>query len=377
MNFRRTRAMARKEVLHIIRDPRSLIAALAQPMFMLLLFGYALSLDVDRIPTVVYDLDRTPVSEGLIKTFRGSRYFQIVDEVHDYRPIERAIDTRRALMGIVIPTDYSRNLASGKQTQLQILLDGSDSNTASIARGYAEGVIQTYALEARNQAQIQRVGSVVQPPLEARVRVWYNTDLVSRNYIVPGLIAVILMIIAGMLTSLTVAREWENGTMEQLLSTPVRPIEIAVGKLSAYFALGIIDMLLALFTAIVIFHVPMKGSWVLLFASSCVFLFGALAWGIFISAGNRNQLSAYQLSTLTSFLPAFLLSGFIYSIENMPAVIQFIALFVPARYFINIVKGVFLKGIGLKLLWFDFLLLIVYGAGVFYFATKKLRQKVA
>jgi ABC-2 type transport system permease protein len=377
MNFRRTRAMARKEVLHIIRDPRSLIAALAQPMFMLLLFGYALSLDVDRIPTVVYDLDRTPVSEGLIKTFRGSRYFQIVDEVHDYRPIERAIDTRRALMGIVIPTDYSRNLASGKQTQLQILLDGSDSNTASIARGYAEGVIQTYALEARNQAQIQRVGSVIQPPLDARVRVWYNTDLVSRNYIVPGLIAVILMIIAGMLTSLTVAREWENGTMEQLLSTPVRPIEIAVGKLSAYFALGIIDMLLALFTGIVIFHVPMKGSWVLLFASSCVFLFGALAWGIFISAGNRNQLSAYQLSTLTSFLPAFLLSGFIYSIENMPAVIQFIALFVPARYFINIVKGVFLKGIGLKLLWFDFLLLIVYGAGVFYFATKKLRQKVA
>ncbi len=377
MNFRRTRAMARKEVLHIVRDPRSLIAALAQPMFMLLLFGYALSLDVDRIPTIVYDLDRTPLSDGLVKDFRGSRYFEIVEEARGYGSIERAIDTRRALLGVTIPTDYSRNVASGKPAQVQLLLDGSDSNTASIARGYAEGLIQTYAVRAREQAQIQRTGTVLHPPVEPRVRVWYNTDLVSRNYIVPGLIAVILMIIAGMLTSLTVAREWENGTMEQLLSTPVRPVEVAVGKLSAYFVLGVVDMLMALFAAIVVFHVPMKGSWVLLLVSSCVFLFGALAWGIFISAINRNQLSAYQLSTLTSFLPAFLLSGFIYSIENMPAVIQFIALFVPARYFINIVKGVFLKGIGLEILWFDFLLLVVYGAGVFYFATKKLRQKVA
>ena len=209
------------------------------------------------------------------------------------------------------------------------------------------------------------------------MRVWYNTDLVSRNYIVPGLIAVILMIIAAMLTSLTVAREWENGTMEQLLSTPVRPIEMAVGKLSAYFVLGIVDMLMCLFVGMVIFHVPMKGDPVLLFVSSCIFLFGALAWGILISAMNRNQLAAYQLCTLTSFLPAFLLSGFIYSLQNMPVVIQFLALFVPARYFIEIIKGIFLKGIGLEILWFDLLLLVVYGAAMFYFATKKLRQKVA
>ena len=377
MNLRRTRAMARKEFLHILRDPRSLTAALAQPLLMLLLFGYALSLDVDRIPTVVYDQDHTPVSDGLIKDFRGSRYFQIVEEARAYRPIEQAMDTRRALLGVVIPTDYSRNLASGQDAQVQLLLDGSDSNTASIARGYAEGLIQAYAQRRREEAQLQRTGSVVQMPVEPRVRVWYNTDLVSRNFIVPGLVAVILMIIAGMLTSLTVAREWENGTMEQLLSTPVRPIEVAVGKLTAYFALGIVDMLMSLFVGIVIFDVPMKGSWVLLFVSSAVFLFGALAWGLFISAINRNQLSAYQLSTLTSFLPAFLLSGFIYSLQNMPVVIQFIALFVPARYFIEIIKGVFLKGIGLEILWFNLLLLIVYGAGIFYLAAKKLRQKVA
>jgi ABC-2 type transport system permease protein len=165
--------------------------------------------------------------------------------------------------------------------------------------------------------------------------------------------------------------------MEQLLSTPVRPVEMALGKLSAYFVLGIVDMLMSLFVAIVVFKVPMKGSPVLLLVSSAIFLFGALAWGILISAMNRNQLSAYQLCTLTSFLPAFLLSGFIYSLQNMPVIIQFLALFVPARYFIEIVKGIFLKGIGLEILWFNLLLLVVYGAAMFYLATKKLRQKVA
>jgi len=257
MNFRRTKAIARKEFLHIIRDARSLLAAIAQPVLMLLLFGYALSLDVDRIPTIVFDLDRTPVSDALIKDFRGSRYFDIVEEAHDYHPIEKAMDFRKALLGVVIPADYSRNLASGKDAQVQLLLDGSDSNTASIAMGYAEGLIQAYAQRQRTQAQIQRTGSSVGLPVEARVRVWYNTDLVSRNYIVPGLIAVILMIIAALLTSLTIAREWENGTMEQLLSTPVRPVEMALGKLSAYFVLGIVDMLIALAVGVGVFHVPM------------------------------------------------------------------------------------------------------------------------
>lgn len=377
MNFRRTRAVYRKEVLHILRDPRSLIAALAQPLMMLLLFGYALSLDVDRIPTVIYDLDNSSVSQGLIKDFRGSRYFQIVGEVRGYRPVEQDVDSNKALLGVVIPDDYSRNLALGKTADVQFLLDGSDSNTASIAMGYAEGMIQGYAQRRREDAEMTRTGRVIQPPIDSRVRVWYNTDLVSRNYIVPGLIAVILMIIAAMLTSLTIAREWENGTMEQLLSTPVRAVELAVGKLSAYFVLGIVDMLMSLFVGMVIFKVPMKGNPVLLFVACCIFLFGALAWGILISAVNRNQLSAYQMCTLTSFLPAFLLSGFIYSIQNMPVVIQFVALFVPARYFIDIVKGIFLKGIGLEILWFDMLLLIAYGAAMFYLAARKVRQKVA
>jgi ABC-2 type transport system permease protein len=377
MNLRRTLAMARKEILHIIRDPRSLLAAFTQPLLMLLIFGYALSLDVDRIPTIVYDLDQTPLSDSLIKSFRGSRYFNIVEEAHGYGPIDNAIDTRRALLAVVVPTDYSRNLLEGREADVQLLLDGSDSNTAAIAQGYAEGLIQTFALQTRENAQSMRTGSVIHVPVEARVRVWYNTDLVSRDFIVPGLIGVIIMIIASLLTSLTVAREWENGTMEQLLSTPVRPVEIAMGKLAAYFLLGLADMGVALAVALFVFHVPLKGSPALLFVSSCIFIFGALGWGIFISASQRNQLAAYQLGTLTSFLPAFLLSGFIYSIDNMPIVIRAIALFVPARYYIEIIKGVFLKGTGLRILWFNLVLLTAYGALVFYWATNKLKKKVA
>ncbi|MGH9645751.1 MAG: ABC transporter permease [Bryobacteraceae bacterium] len=377
MNFRRTGAMARKELLHIIRDPRSLMAALTQPVMVLLLFGYALSLDVDRIPTMIYDADQSAVSQNLVQEFRGSRYFQIVDEVDSYKPIERAMDQRRILVGVAIPYDYSRNLLAGKEAPVQILLDGTDSNTASIAMGYAEGLVQSYAQNAREDAQSMRAGSVLRPPVGASVRVWYNPDLVSRNFIVPGLIGVITMIIAALLTSLTIAREWENGTMEQLLSTPVRPIEMALGKLSAHFLLGLADMLIALFVGVVIFGVPLKGSWVLLLFSACVFLYGALAWGLYISAMFRNQLAAYQMGTLTSFLPAFLLSGFIYPLSNMPWIIRVISFIIPARYFIEMTKGIFLKGLGLRYLWFDLLLLIVYAVGISFLAVRKLRQKIA
>jgi drug efflux transport system permease protein len=377
MNFRRTSAMARKELLHIIRDPRSLMAALTQPVMVLLLFGYALSLDVDRIPTMIYDADRSAVSQNLVQEFRGSRYFQIVDEVDSYKPIERAMDQRKILVGVAIPYDYSRNLLAGKEAPVQILLDGADSNTASIAMGYAEGLVQSYGAHAREDAQSMRAGSVLQPPVDASVRVWYNPDLLSRNFIVPGLIGVITMIIAALLTSLTIAREWENGTMEQLLSTPVRPIEMALGKLSAHFLLGLTDMLIALFVGVVIFGVPLKGSWVLLLFSACVFLYGALAWGLYISAMFRNQLAAYQMGTLTSFLPAFLLSGFIYPLSNMPWIIRVISVIIPARYFIDMTKGIFLKGTGLQLLWFDLLLLIVYAVGISFLAVRKLRQKIA
>jgi ABC-2 type transport system permease protein len=334
---------------------------------MLLLFGYALTLDVDRIPAYIYDQDQTPQSREIIDQFRGSRYFSILEAVDSYQPIERGIDTSRILIGIAVPRGYSRELLAGRQANIQILLDGSDSNTASIALGYADAIVQAYA------AQFRRAN----PPLDIRTRVWYNSDLKSRNYIVPGLIAVSMMIIAALLTSLTIAREWENGTLEQLLSTPVRPMEIVLGKIAAYFGIGLVDMIICLFTSVVVFQVPLRGSVLFLILSSFVFLFGALCTGVFISAATRNQLVAYQLSLLTSFLPAFLLSGFIYSTENMPKIIQLISYIVPARYFITIVTSIFLKGAGIEILFGELLLLLAYAALVFIAASRKMRQKLA
>jgi ABC-2 type transport system permease protein len=377
MNFRRLRAIARKEFLHVLRDVRSLILALALPLVMLLLFGYALTLDVDRIPAYVYDQDGTPQSRELIDQFRGSRYFQIIGAVHGYRPIEQMVDRSKILIGIVVPRDYSRNLLAGKETDVQILLDGSDSNTASIALGYADAIIQSFSAQLRSDAQMRLGGQPMKVAVNTDVRVWYNSDLKSKNYIVPGLIAVSMMIIASLLTSLTIAREWENGTMEQLLSTPVRPMELVLGKLLAYFAIGLLDMLICLFLGVIVFQVPFRGNIPFLFFSSCVFLFGALCTGVLISAATRSQLIAYQLSLLTSFLPAFLLSGFIYSITNMPKIIQVISSIVPARYFIRIVTSVFLKGVGFEVLYVELLFLLLYATIVFIGASRKMRQKLA
>jgi ABC-2 type transport system permease protein len=377
MSFRRYRAIAHKEFLHILRDTRSLMAALAIPLLLLLLFGYALTLDVDRIPTYVYDHDQTSQSRELVERFRGSRYFQVLGHVDDYRSIERAIDRNRILLGVVIPNEFAHKLEAGQVADVQLLLDGSDSNTAAIAMGYAEALTQMYALELRTAAQNRKGAPRIAVPVEARIRVAYNEDLKSKNFIVPGLIAVILMMLSGMLTSLTIAREWESGTMEQLISTPVRPVELLLGKLSAYFAVGVVDVLITLVVGVGVFEVPLRGSVLLLGVTSCIFLFGALCWGIFLSAATRSQAMAYQLSMVTSFLPAFLLSGFIFSIENMPRVIQAVSYIVPARYFMAILKGIFLKGIGLEILWFEILLLVVYAGVVFLLATRRMRLKVA
>jgi ABC-2 type transport system permease protein len=377
MNLRRTRAVARKEFLHILRDPRSLVMALALPILMILLFGYALTLDVDRIPTVVYDQDRSPGSRELISRFQASRYFQILGAAGDYETIERKIDRDECVLGIVVPQDYAQDVLLGRTPQVQLLFDGSDSNTASIALGYANGIVQAFAAGLIAEARNRMGGGAPVTPVEARLRIWYNSQLKSKNYIVPGLIALILMIIGALLTSLTLAREWEMGTMEQLLSTPLRPAEVALGKMSAYFALGVIDMLLTIIVGVFIFQVPQRGSYLFLLLTGCLFLIGALLWGILISALTRSQLLAYMLAMITSFLPAFLLSGFVFAIENMPIPIQVVTYLFPTRYFVTILKGIFLRGVGLEVLYLEVGFLAVYAGLVFLIAVKRLPQKVA
>lgn len=377
MNLRRTRAIFKKECRHILRDSRSLIMALILPMFQMLLFGYALNLDVDRIPTLIYDGDHSAESRALIERFRGSRFFEIEGFTNRYTDIEKGIDKSKILLGIVIPRDYSQRLNAGDKANIQILLDGSDSNTASIALSYVEGLVQNYALQVRSAGQDRRAGVPLVSPVDARLRVWYNSTLRSSNYIVPGLIAAMMMVIAALLTSLTVAREWEMGTMEQLLSTPVRAAEIVMGKMLAFFVIGVVDTTIAVLVGIFVYDVPFRGSIWVLALTTMIFLSGAFFWGVLVSALARSQLFAFQLGLVTTFLPSFMLSGFLYAIENMPVPIQAVTRVVPARYFVTIVRAIFLKGVGLDVLWVEVLFLVGFSGMVFWLAERRMRQKLA
>jgi ABC-2 type transport system permease protein len=366
------RAIFINELHHITRDSRSLALALAMPVMMLLLYGYALSLDVDQIPTLIFDEDGTAASRALMREFQGSRYFDIRGFSDSYASIERGIDTSRILIGIVIPRGFGKDIGAGRKSNVQLLVDGSDSNTSAIAMGYAESVVQAYSGQIHAQGPTTSRPS---PALDARIRVWYNSSLRSRNYVVPGLIAVILMILAGQLTSLTIAREWETGTMEQILSTPLRPTEMVIGKMLAYFAVGITDSIISLIVGVAVFSIPFRGSILLLSASTCLFLFGVLFWGIFISSGARTQVQAYQLGMLTTFLPGFLMSGFVFAIDTMPKALQALSVLVPARYFVSILKALFLKGVGLSVIGIQVIFLILFAVVVFWRAVSRLKKQ--
>jgi ABC-2 type transport system permease protein len=276
----------------------------------------------------------------------------------------------------VIPYDFARRLAAGREAPVQLIVAGMDSNTATIAIAYADAVADGFSQDQTVRQLRERGLTDVRIPLEVRSRVWFNADLESRNYIVPGLIAVIMMVIAAMLTSLCFAREWERGTMEQLIATPVRGSELILGKLIPYFTIGMLDMLLAVLLGQFLFHVPLRGNVALLFALASVFLLGVLTMGITISIITKAQVVACQMAMTLTFLPSFLLSGFIFAIVNMPRPIQWITRVVPARYFITILKGIYLKGVGLEILAADAALLVVFAAVMLALAGWKFKKKL-
>ncbi len=376
MNLMRLRAVTRKEFIHIFRDPLSLGMAIAIPMLLLLLFGYALTLDVDNVPMVVWDQDGSPVSRDLVSRFDASRYFSLRAYVSGYGEMEQAIDSRRALMGLVIPRGFGGRIESGRPADVQLIVDGSDANTATLAIGYADAVALTHSQDLSIQYTRRKNGLTLRAPLDLRPRVWFNADLESKNYIIPGLIAVIMMIIAALLTSLTVAREWERGTMEQLISTPVKAPEMVLGKLLPYFTIGIFDLALAVAMGKVLFRVPMRGSPALLFGTASIFLAGALALGMLISIVTKNQLLANQAGIVLTFLPAFLLSGFMFAISNMPKPIRWVTYLVPARYFITLLKGIYLKGVGLEILLADAVLLTLFAIAMVALANVMFKKKL-
>jgi ABC-2 type transport system permease protein len=349
---------------------------IAIPMLLLLLFGYALTLDVDNVPLVVWDQSESPASRQLVSGFLGSRYFLLRSYVHNYPEVEQAVDSGRALMALIIPRDFSGRIESGRLAPVQIIVDGSDANTATIAMGYADVVALAYSQGVAVNTIRRTGGRMIRTPVDLRPRVWFNADMESKNYIIPGLIAVIMMVIAALLTSLTVAREWESGTMEQLISTPLKGSELILGKLLPYFAIGMLDVLLAVAMGQFLFQVPLRGNVALLFAMAAIFLAGALSLGMVISIVTKSQLLASQLAMVLTFLPSFLLSGFMYAISNMPHAIQVVTYLIPARYFVALLKGIYLKGIGLEILALEAGLLTVFGAAMVLFANLKFKKKL-
>jgi ABC-2 type transport system permease protein len=352
------------------RDPRSLILAFLLPVLLTVLFGYAISWDVDDIRTAVLDQDRSQASRELLDAFRASGYFRITAFLEDPDEIRRSIDAGEVRMVLVIPPDFSRDLGAGRTARIQAVVDGTDANTANIAMGYARGIAQSYSLG------IASSGAPLRPPLRVESRVWYNEELSSRNMIVPGLVAVIMMIIAAMLTSLTIAREWERGTMEQLAATPVTRVEVVLGKMLPYVGIGLFDVLGVSAIGVLLFGVPFRGSALLLMSLSVAFLVGALGIGMLISALARSQVLATQVAMVATYLPSFLLSGFMYDVKVMPAFLEGLTYLVPARYFLVVTRGVFLKGVGLEVLYPEAALMLLFGLVGFVAAVRVFRKEL-
>jgi len=370
-NIKRLLAISRKEILQLRRDIRSLLLAFLLPVILLILFGYAITWDVDDIPTAVVDQDRSTRSRELLDAFQSSGYFTLKVWLEQSSEIEPLLDQGRVQIALVIPPDFQKDLGAGRLAQLQALVDGSDANTATIVLGYTQAIVQMYS------TRIQFQGISLRPPITTQTRVWYNEELLSRNMIVPGLVAVIMMIIAAMLTSLTIAREWERGTMEQLAATPVSRTEVVLGKLLPYLAIGLIDVVVSSALGVLLFGVPLRGNPFLLLVLSFFFLIGALGLGIFISAVAKSQLLAIQMAMLATFLPAYLLSGFMFAIDVMPKVLQIITFLVPARYFLVVTRGIFLKGVGVEILRVQGLLMIVFAAVGLLLAIHVFKKEIA
>jgi len=370
VNLKRVSAITKKEFIQIIRDYRSLGLAIFNPILLLCLFGFALSLDVNNVPLIIWNQDKSQISQEFILNFKNSQYFKIVGYFDNYTQLQNYIDRRKALMAMVIPKDFSKFIQLNQPAPVQLLVDGSDSNTATIAMGYVNAVVEKYNVQFINDA-VSKLGIKNLSPIDLRPRVWFNEDLKSKNYIIPGLIAVIMMMIAAQLTSITVAREWERGTMEQLISTPIRRGELILGKFIPYFLIGFFDLLVAVAMAQFVFVVPLRGSLILLLILSSIFLAGALGQGMYFSIVAKNQRLATQMTLLTTFLPTFMLSGFVYPIYNMPKVIQVITYIFPARYFISILKGIYLKGEGLNILWLQVLFLLLFAVTMIVLAYRR------
>lgn len=357
MKFIRLKAIVRKEFYHLIRDYRSLYLAFAIPLILIILFGYALSLDVDNVGTVFVDYDRSELSRDFIRKLDASSYFHVSQRLSRTKDAIDYLDHDRAKVIIVIPPNFMKSIRADREIQLQIIIDGSDPTFGNIIRGYITAFTEQYnqklLLSFLNRQGLEQI----KPPVDGRIRIWFNEDLESRNFIIPGIIAVIIMIVGALLTSLIIAREYENGTMETIKSIPVSAGELLLGKAIPYFFIGLTNVFIAILLGQLLFGIVMKGNFWLMLASASLYLCVALSLGLWISNVTKSQLMANQIAILTTYLPSLLLSNFVFPVINMPKFLQMLTLVVPARYFIDILSGIYLRNLGLAYLWPSMLVL--------------------
>lgn len=359
MRFRRIKPVVLKEFRQVRRDWVSLMLLILIPAFLMLMVGKALNFDVKNVQLAVFDQDKSSQSRGFIRAFTNSGYFTVVADVAGYAEIETNIESGKALAALVIPADFAKRLDRGDDTPVQILIDGSNSNTATTALGYMNTIIQTYSSNLRTEFMTRR-GQRFDPPIDPRPKVWYNPNLSSTKFLVPGFIGFILMLASVISTALSIVREKESGTMEQLTVSPLRTSEIVIGKTLPYFLIALASSALVLGIAWLFFDIAVRGHIIWLYLGIVIFLFAALGQGLLISAIAEKQQIAFLIAVLSSILPTFLLSGLVFPIRSMPWALQIISNITPVKFFLIVLRGVMLKGTGPDVFWRELLYMLLF-----------------
>jgi ABC-2 type transport system permease protein len=373
MGMTRLWHIVRKEFLELRQDPRLFGIVIMAPIIQLTMLGYAATTDVRNVPLVVVDRDGSSESRDLVSRFEASQTFVVIARLSSISEIDAYLDTGRAWMALTIPTEYGVRVRAGGPTTVQVVADGTDANSTNVALGHAGALIADYA---RELAATTGLASAT-PLVSAEVRVWFNPQLESRDFMIPGILAMLLLVVTTNLSSMAIVRERELGTLEQLNVTPIARWELILGKLLPYALIGVIDVLLVVVVAVFWFEVPLRGSFPLLLAMSMVFLLTTLGLGLFVSTISGTQQQAMMTSSFFFLIPMVFLSGFVFPIENMPAVVQPVTYLIPLRYFLIILRGVFLKGVGLETFWPEALALFVWGVGILTLATLRSSKRTA
>lgn len=375
MTFERIQAIIIKEFKQVFRDPRMKTVIFITPLIQIVLFGYAANKDINYVPTAIYDKDNTMESRELLRQFTFSKYFIPERYLDSDRQQNHVLDKSRASVVIHIDRGFGRNLQAGKDAVIQLAYDGTDSNTAMIVMGYADTVVGNYSLEVLKQRaqELGIEGNI--PSVDLRDRPWFNGNLISRNYYLPGVIATIVTMMSLLLSSMAIVKEKEIGTMEQLTVSPLKPIELMIGKLLPFAMIALIQITLITIIGVFWFHVPFRGQLPLMLLSTCIYLFTTLGIGLFISTISTTQQEA-MMSVFLFFMPATLLSGFAYPIANMPMPVQYLTIFNPLRYFMVVIRSIFLKGVGMEIIWNQLLPLMVMGAAIITISSIKFRKSL-